>query len=67
MEESVDYVWAFVYCPCVHESAWRTVSLHKSKKGAEIALEFHKAETIKEWGDAELSEAWDVQKIILEN
>ncbi len=42
-------VFAFMYCPCVHESAWATVSLHRTRKGAEIAMEFHKAEALKEF------------------
>lgn len=40
-------VYAFMYCPCIHESAFSTVSLHKTQKGAEIAMEFHK-QTAKE-------------------
>lgn len=44
-------VYAFKYCPCIHESAWATISLHKSLKGAEIAMEFHKNEALKEHED----------------
>jgi hypothetical protein len=40
-ESENDYVWAFLYCP-IHESSFATVSLHKTEKGAEIAMEFHK-------------------------
>jgi hypothetical protein len=39
-ESENDYVWAFLYCPCIHESSFATVSLHKTEKGAEIAMEF---------------------------
>ena len=42
-------VYAFMYNPMIYESATATVSLHFSKKGAEMAMEFHKAEQQKEW------------------
>lgn len=35
-------VYAFNYCPCIHESGWVTISLHKTRKGAEMAMEFHR-------------------------
>ena len=44
----MDKVYAFIYNPCIHESAWATVSLHKTKKGAEMAMEFHRNEARKE-------------------
>lgn len=44
-------VWRFLYCPCIHESAWGTVSLHKTKESAENALEEHKAKKLKEFRD----------------
>ena len=31
------------------EGAASTVSIHKTKKGAEMAMEFHKNEKLKEW------------------
>jgi hypothetical protein len=40
-ESKNDYVWAFLYV-LIHESSFATVSLHKTEKGAEIAMEFHK-------------------------
>lgn len=45
----MDKVYAFLYNPCIHESSWGTVSLHKTRRGAEMALEFHKAEQKREW------------------
>lgn len=42
-------VYAFEYCPCVRESSFGVVSLHRTKKGAEIAMEFHKNEKKKEF------------------
>lgn len=38
----INIVYAFQYCPCVHESSYGVVSLHRTQKGAEMALEFHR-------------------------
>jgi hypothetical protein len=40
--KSNNKVFAFMYCPCIHESAWATVSLHRDRKSAETAMVFHK-------------------------
>ena len=40
-------IYAFKYSPD-YESGYYTVSLHKTQRGAEIAMEFHKAEKRKE-------------------
>lgn len=37
-------IFAFMHCPCVYESAYYTVSLHRTREGAEKALEAHKRE-----------------------
>lgn len=42
-------VYAFMYNPMIEESAYATMSLHKTRKGAEMALDFHKVTKIKEW------------------
>lgn len=42
-------IWQFTYCPCIHESAYVTMSLHYSKEGAEKAMVNHKEEKRKEW------------------
>ena len=36
-------VWEALYCPCIHESAYGTISIHKTQKGALDAIEIHKA------------------------
>ena len=41
-------VYAFLYNSCIYESAHATMSLHKTRKGAEMAMEVHKAEKEKE-------------------
>jgi len=33
-----------LYNPMIHESASYTLSIHKTRKGAEMAIEFHKNE-----------------------
>ena len=42
-------VFEFLYNGCIHESAAATHSIHKTRKGAEMALEFNKQRAIKEW------------------
>jgi hypothetical protein len=79
-ESENDYVWAFLYCPCIHESSFATVSLHKTEKGAEIAMEFHKENERKEhemysnlsrknqnYIEFGNNEAWDIQSYLLRN
>ena len=37
-----EYVYEFLYNPSIHESAAQTVSIHKTRRGAEKAMELHK-------------------------
>ena len=37
--------------PMIHESCYGVISIHETRKGAEIAMEFDKSETIKEEGE----------------
>lgn len=39
-----DTLFEFLYNENCHESAARTVSIHKTIRGAEMAMEFHKSE-----------------------
>ncbi len=50
-EETTDKVYEFWYNDCIYESAAACMSLHRTKKGAEMALEFHKAEELKKWNE----------------
>jgi len=43
------FVYEFLYNSDCCESAAATISIHKTRKGAEMAMEFHKAEKKKEW------------------
>ena len=45
----MDKVYGFLYNSMTEESASRTMSIHKTRKGAEMAMEFHKSERKKEW------------------
>lgn len=45
----MDKVFAFMYNPMIEESAYATVSLHRTRRGAEMAMEFHRNEVYKEW------------------
>jgi len=44
-----DIVYEFLYNPMVEESSAQTMSIHKTRKGAEMAMKFHKEEKTKEW------------------
>jgi hypothetical protein len=46
-KEKQDVVYAFLYCCDIHESSYATMSLHKTLKGAEMAMEFHRNEAKK--------------------
>ena len=48
MEKTI--IYAALYNPMIHESTYGIISLHKSLKGAEMALAFHKHATEKEDG-----------------
>ena len=42
-------VFEFAYSDCIHESGYVTMSIHKTRKGAEMALDHHKNDAYKEW------------------
>ena len=43
------FVYEFLYNSDTCESAPSTISIHQTRKGAEMAMEFHKNEKLKEW------------------
>ena len=43
------FVYEFLYNSDCCESAAHTVSIHRTKKGAEMAMEFHKNKKLKKW------------------
>ena len=42
-------IWEFAYTYCIHDSAMATISLHRTKKGAETAMYLHKEQERKKW------------------
>lgn len=42
-------VFAAMYNPMIHESSFGIISLHKTEKGAQMAMEFDKEQRRKEW------------------
>ena len=42
-------IFAFQYSSCIHEEGMVTISLHKTKKGAEKAMRLHKKQEHKKW------------------
>jgi len=68
-------LWEFLYCSCIHESSFMTVSLHRTEEGANRAMEIHKAFEEKEFNDLYKDsgiepaapfghfEAWKIQQI----
>ena len=47
-------VYEFIYNSCIYEGAACTESIHKTIKGAQMALDFHKEVAREEW-----EEQWD--------
>lgn len=65
-EQLGDKVYEAAYNPCIHESVYGTISLHRTRRGADMAMEFHKAERLKEWGEDE-SERWCIAETELKD
>ena len=42
-------VYQFLYNDCIHESSYATISLHKTKEGAEKALNEHRNFEFEAW------------------
>lgn len=38
-----EIVFECLHCPCIYESAYATISIHKSREGAEAAMDAHRA------------------------
>lgn len=46
-----DKLYGFYYNPMIYESGDCLITLHRTKKGAEMALDYHKADKQKEYDD----------------
>ena len=75
MKKQKQIIYEFLYCGCIHESSYATMSLHFTKKGATKAMIKHKAQEkkkfeklyskteAKKWGmKFGQNEAWCVDK-----
>ncbi len=64
----MDKVYEFWYNECIYESAAQCMSLHRTQKGAEMAMEYHKNDIHKEYrevGCEPTSMAWGVREITI--
>lgn len=59
-------VFAAIHNPMIHESCFTVLSLHRTRRGAEMAMEFHKQATIDEDGRLDDCKLWDVVEYIIE-
>ena len=66
---STETVYEFLYNSDCCESSAHTMSIHKTKKGAEMAMEFHKNEIKKEWDDEEFewnfNQWWGIRETVV--
>ncbi len=71
-----DKIWAFQYTHCIYESAFETISLHKTPKGAYNAMKKHILKEYEEWRESGLRygkqnfkhgeyEDWRIIKILI--
>lgn len=42
-------VFIAMYNPMIYESSFGVISVHKTERGAQMAMEFHKEEQRKQW------------------
>jgi hypothetical protein len=48
-----------LYCSCIFESGYVTLSIHRTKEGAEKAIEWHRHEEEQKWkGVKEIDHEW---------
>jgi len=60
-------IYEFLYNPSYCESVAQTISIHKTRKGAEMAMEFHKSEIRQEYynlydNKSDISFNWDTNQ-----
>ena len=64
----MDKVYEFWYNECIYESAAQCISLHRTREGAEKAMERHKKEIEDEWEWISIPDymRWGVSEWIIE-
>ena len=67
-------LYAFLYNPMIHESGYITVSIHRTREGAEKALEWHKKECREEYAEIHGDfinfghfESWQISEITIQD
>ncbi len=45
------HIYEFLYCDCIHESTYATISIHLTPKGAYNAMKNYITEEFNEWRD----------------
>lgn len=67
----MDKVYEFCYNECIHESSYACISLHKTRRGAEMAMEFHKKQIADEYAEIEMEIPdymdWGISERIIED
>jgi hypothetical protein len=58
-------VYLAMYNPMIHESVYGCLSVHKTQRGAEMAIEFDRQERLCDDGYSESVESWAVFSFIL--
>ena len=51
METKETTIYEFLYCDCIHESAFATISIHKTKIGAYKAMRNYLTTEYQKWYD----------------
>jgi len=78
MEQEINEVYEFLYCDCIYESGYVTMSIHKTKRGAYKALRNYLEEEYAKWRDNalkrgkpyhkfEIHSAWKIDTTILKD
>jgi len=67
-------LYAFLYNPMIHESIFGLVSLHRTREGAEKAMEWHRKECREEYAEIHGDfinfghfESWKVETITIQD
>ena len=69
-------LWEFCYSECYHEATPCMISLHRTQKGAEIAMAFHKEKLRQQWEESHkdgnpfnltfgMHDAWIVREVVV--
>jgi hypothetical protein len=60
-----EVLYEFIFCWCIHESAYQTISIHRTKEGAIAAMNLHK-KVEHEDSKYNKDKRWDIRQIIIQ-